>query len=247
MSTVIDEGRIRFEFGASWRVEKYDDHPDYRNGIQKLKHPAPGQGNDTTAVDFVGVVGKSLILIEVKDFRGHQIDTKKRVGEELAAEVAFKVRDSVAGIIGAHRKSNTPETWEPFAAALASRTKEVQIVLWLDQDRSSDHCRNETATNNDATCWPNSLKNSVDGLRRAHSLSAWPNITTCCRTWQYRNSPERRAARTPPEFPHDRAARYLAATTTRNPTPSVARAAALLRRRAAHRHWDERLDQEPPR
>ena len=134
MSKTLDEGGLRFTFGDGWLVERYDGHPDYRNGIEKLKHPTHGGEKDTTAIDFIGIVEQSLFFIEVKDFREHRIETKSRVGEDLAREVAFKARDTIAGIVGASRMSATPGTWAVFVAPLPKQTASVYVVLWLEED-----------------------------------------------------------------------------------------------------------------
>ena len=81
-------------------------------------------------MDFVGLLDGAhgdLYWIEVKDFRGYRIQNKRRLSEgELAIEVAQKVRDSIAGIIGAYRTSGSWETWEPFVRSLRSRDNRVQ-------------------------------------------------------------------------------------------------------------------------
>jgi len=134
------EGRLRFRFGDTWRVEQYDKHSDYRNGIQKLKTLTGTLMTkhdikcDTRAVDFVGMCETVLLFIEVTDIRGHRIETKQQVGKPLAREVAIKVRDTIAGIIGAHRTSSTPETWRPLAKALTDNDKKIMILLWLEED-----------------------------------------------------------------------------------------------------------------
>lgn len=127
----FDEGHQRFTFDDQrWTVEKYDSHADYRNKIAKL--------SGTKAVDFVGLldgVRGDLYWIEVKDFRGYRIQNKERLSEgELAIEVAQKVRDSIAGIIGAYHTSGSWETWEPFVRSLQSRDNRVRVILWLEQD-----------------------------------------------------------------------------------------------------------------
>ncbi len=128
MSTVVDEGRLRFTFGDGWIVEKYDGHREYRNGIGKL----PG----SKAVDVVASnPGQGLLLIEVKDFRDHRIENKLRVGEDLATELGQKVRDSVAGMVGALRNSSEPGQWQPHVGHLVDRNRDVRVLLWLEEDR----------------------------------------------------------------------------------------------------------------
>lgn len=133
--TIVDVERIRFEFGATWTfVEKYDDSAVYRDGIGKL----PG----SKAVDIVGVRAGRLYLIEVKDFRGHAIENKDRQKEDLAIEIGSKVRDTLSGLIGAHRRGKK-EWVEVCANLLVTGLKTpdvVQVVSWVEDaaPRSSE-------------------------------------------------------------------------------------------------------------
>jgi hypothetical protein len=157
MGHVFMEGRLEFRFGDGWTVEKYDGHPDYRNGIQKL------QGSN--AVDFAGLRDASIYFIEVKDFRGYRIENKQRMSDgALAQEVAEKVRDSIAGIIGASHVSGQCNTWVPFVSAFAKRKVEIRVVLWLEEDRYTPspvmHKRRQTG----ASVLMQLLKNSTRWL-----------------------------------------------------------------------------------
>ncbi len=131
MTKILEEGRLRFDFGASWQVERYDDHRDYRRKIGKLDR--------TRAVDFVGAHDQEdLFLIEVKDFRGFRIEGKKRLKQgQLALEVAKKVRDTISGLMAAFRRSSEPEIWEPYVRALIRTENHLFVVLWLEEDRPS--------------------------------------------------------------------------------------------------------------
>ncbi|GBC60186.1 hypothetical protein DENIS_1137 [Desulfonema ishimotonii] len=126
--TPIDEGALSFEFGEKWQVFKLDDHSYYRKGFEKL--------DGTKAVDFLGILNKkALYFIEVKDFRGHRIENKDRlITGELATEIAQKVRDSIACIIGAFQTENNPELWNVYARLLGAKPNSVRVVLWLETD-----------------------------------------------------------------------------------------------------------------
>lgn len=132
MSTTLDEGSLRFEFNDAWTVVKYDDTAEYA-GVRKQ--------TEAKGVDFVALIpaaGRRFViyLIEVKDFRGHRIENAPRIrGGELALEVAQKVRDTVAGVIGACRTSSEVQPWERFAGVLRRTRDEVRVVLWLERDR----------------------------------------------------------------------------------------------------------------
>ena len=122
----FSERRLRFEFGTAWDVRKWDDEPVYREGIGRL--------SESKALDFVGRLDRSLFLIEVKDFRGYRIENRKRlVNGELAIEVAQKVRDMLAGIVGVSGEGRIDcALWKPFLDAAVGRP--VRVVLWIEQD-----------------------------------------------------------------------------------------------------------------
>lgn len=131
MTKTFDEQYLRFEFDDEWQVTKYDSHRDY----QKIQEQTGAKG-----VDFVGLTptdGDRLYLVEVKDFRGYRIENKRRVKDsQLALEVAQKVRDTLAGIVGAYRASSEPEVWQAYARYLANAAPPLYVVLWLEEDLS---------------------------------------------------------------------------------------------------------------
>ncbi len=135
---IIDVERIRFCFGESWTmVEKWDDSRLFRDGICKLNGEvrdeetgAPGKLG-TKAVDIIGVRDGDLYLIEVKDFRGHAIETKKRQPSELPLTIGCKVRDTIAGLIGASRQNRAP--WvETCAKLLVDGQRRIFVVAWIE-------------------------------------------------------------------------------------------------------------------
>jgi len=132
MSTTLDVEHLRFEFDDAWTVVKYDDTAEYAC----IRDQTEAKG-----VDLVGLIAAAstrfvIYLIEVKDFRGHRIENTPRIrGGELALKVAQKVRDTVAGVIGARRTSGEVQPWKRFTGALRRRRDEVRVVLWLERDR----------------------------------------------------------------------------------------------------------------
>ena len=132
----FEEGSLAFDFDDEWRILKLDEHRDYRQQIERLVE-------GTKAVDFLGILNeRELYLIEVKDFRGHRIETRDRLLKgELPIEVAQKVRDSLACIIGAFRTSSEPEFWQPYAMLLCNRDSTIKIALWLENDLPPPHPR----------------------------------------------------------------------------------------------------------
>jgi hypothetical protein len=140
VTTVLIEEQLRFEFGQSWQVEKYDEHSAYRDGIEHLKERIPcrqclnPRDVGTKAVDFVGRKNGELYLIEVKDFRGHEVENRRRVRGDLAIEVALKVRDTLAALVGALHRRAEP-TLRPFAeSAFQMPPLAPKVILWLEQD-----------------------------------------------------------------------------------------------------------------
>ncbi len=140
MATIITENNLEFTFGAAWQVVKYDGTTTYREGIEKLKGMLD-EGTDkqhsegSKAMDIVGLhPNYGVLLMEIKDFRKHRIENKKRVNGEVALEVALKARDTVAGLLGAWR-------WSKQEAVYARKLKPklpVKVVLWIESDETND-------------------------------------------------------------------------------------------------------------
>lgn len=134
----IDVEKIRFEFGESWSVaEKWDDSPIFRQGISRLN----GEYKDeitgevcrvgSKAVDIIGVRGDDLYLFEVKDFRGHAIETKRRYDEGLPLAIACKMRDTIAGLVGAGKRTSNP--WTDTCHRILLRPNGlVHVVAWIE-------------------------------------------------------------------------------------------------------------------
>ncbi len=121
----FDEGNLHFSFDDTWQVIKYDDTELYREGVGRL------QG--TKAIDFLGLRENDLFLIEAKDFRGYRIENQKRVfSGDLAIEIGQKVRDTVAGLLGAYRNSDPSVNINEYFHALCN--SEIKVVIWLEQD-----------------------------------------------------------------------------------------------------------------
>ena len=126
----FQEGRQRFSFDERWSVAKYDQESPSRT----LQSAIPG----SKAIDFCARTSPpdALFLIEVKDFRTHHGENRERLDGStgvLAKEVAQKVRDSIAGIIGAARTNPDP-FWSRIGKACASPSVKLFIVLWMEVD-----------------------------------------------------------------------------------------------------------------
>jgi hypothetical protein len=128
VSSVHDEGRLRFTFDEDWKVLKWDNHAAYLDGLQRFQ--------ETKAVDFFGLYIGAPWFVEVKDFRGHRIQTKARLSSgELAVEIACKVRDTLAGLAWAcNRAPLDQRELSAYLRPLVSRAHKVPVVLWLEED-----------------------------------------------------------------------------------------------------------------
>jgi hypothetical protein len=140
MNNTLDVENQRFKFGDSWIIAfKYDDTKFYRTGPERLKGSLKGVPQSTRAVDLIAIHKlNGLLLLEAKDCRGHRIDNRARINDkEVALEVALKVRDTIASIVGASRKPVEEFPSESLFSALES-VKVVTVVLWLEDDAQKD-------------------------------------------------------------------------------------------------------------
>lgn len=115
----LTEGALRFSFGASCTVERYESWAFYRNQMQII--------TGTKAVDFVCINGRQTYLIEVKDYRFHP----RTKPIPLIHEVALKVRDTLAGLAAARVNANVPR--EQQTAQTALNCRRWRVVLHLEQ------------------------------------------------------------------------------------------------------------------
>ncbi len=129
MPTALQVEDQLFTFGDAWTSAfKYDDTDFYRT---KMEKHLP----QTKAVDVLAICHKQeLLLLEAKNFRGYRIANKKRLSNgELAIEVALKVKDTVAGIMGALRSRIS--AFETVGKSMITAEKLI-VVLWLEDDTS---------------------------------------------------------------------------------------------------------------
>lgn len=124
----VSEGHLEFDFASSWSVIKYDEAPQHVERMQVI---------ESQAIDFCGSQQATVLLLEVKDFRGHKIENKEKLNGPLARTVAQKMRDSVCGIIGQQRVQ-TPAICQPWTncAKRMIASSDVLAVLFLQTDRN---------------------------------------------------------------------------------------------------------------
>lgn len=126
----IREEDLDFAFDASWQVCSHWDTEPVRLALLS-------QASGSHGVDLVGLregPTGSLYLIEVKDYRTSekQLSTREKLaddGDPLADIVAGKVRDTVAGLVGAARLERD-DAWRACVDSLVQR--EVWVVLWIE-------------------------------------------------------------------------------------------------------------------
>lgn len=113
-----------------------DKEADYREKICK-------QVPETKSIDFIGFNDASniLLFVEVKSFRGYGNRTNRQrlTGEsdDITVEVAQKVRDSLAAIMGGARHStNLSDKWKKYIDHL-NKEKTLKVIAWVELDVST--------------------------------------------------------------------------------------------------------------
>ena len=97
-------------------VVRWDQSPEFLGGIRVVQGTLDGRDEGTKAADVVGVRDRDIWVFEIKDFRNRLDEWEKR-SKELPLEIALKVRDTLAGVIGSHHQRDA----EPWSRAVASR------------------------------------------------------------------------------------------------------------------------------
>ncbi|MCU0445483.1 MAG: hypothetical protein MUE85_11245 [Microscillaceae bacterium] len=121
---VFEESNIRFIFSEEYNLLKSDGEVNFEKVKQYLLN--------TKDIDFIGLfMNEKVFLMEVKNFCGVP-------GEEiemLCNEVAQKLRDTIAIIVGASRNTtNNPDFWQKLHQSMGKANKEIIYVFWLEED-----------------------------------------------------------------------------------------------------------------
>ena len=130
MSIEVDGLILHLENGVA--LHKYDDWPVYRDGIQKLR--------ETKGLDIVGIHENQVFLGEVKNFRGHRVENKKKLQHgTLYVQTAQKLRDTLAGLVAISRGgSQSAAISRSIVDGMLSRKRHrVVVFLYVDEDDSS--------------------------------------------------------------------------------------------------------------
>ncbi len=144
----VDVDRLIFEFNDHWLVEKWDEHPCYRQGIARVQGELDGANESTKAVDVIACTPQVLVLIEAKDFRrcpDMQPNSVRYGGrwKALPLEIALKVRDTLAGLVGV-AVAGQPSA---LAGALERRLRApVHVVACIVQEERSSESHRKRKT-----------------------------------------------------------------------------------------------------
>jgi hypothetical protein len=112
---------INFEFPDDWHVSKYDEWSFYRNSFTRM-------WSGIKSLDLLAIgPGKTVWLIEVKDYRVHQ----RTKPIDIADEVAHKVFDTLAALLPA--KVNADDATEKSIAHEISKVTRFRVILHLEQ------------------------------------------------------------------------------------------------------------------
>jgi hypothetical protein len=124
--TSLIEKNLQFDLGSEWTaVTKWDKDAAFLQGIRKLA--------GTKAVDILASRKTDVLFVEIKDYRGSHALKKVLKNDELMRAVAKKVRDTIAGVVGAvYTRTNGPQC-QLFVKNWATKTR-VVVVLWLEDD-----------------------------------------------------------------------------------------------------------------
>ncbi len=126
------ESNILFQFDdRHWHIVKFDMHKDY--------HKISNAISETKAIDFLGILREEkVVMLEIKSFRNHRIENKDRLetgANFLTTEIAQKVRDSIAAIVGASRNStNDLPFWKKTSALLQNSERDIFVIAWVEED-----------------------------------------------------------------------------------------------------------------
>lgn len=119
----LEEGKLLFEFPDDWTVSAYDKWPYYQNHFKDALTGNKG-------VDFIAQdKSHNLWFVEVKDYR----ENRRMKQIHIWDEIAIKVRDTLAGLVGAKFREGDPNQGE---ASDALQTQTIRVVLHLEQPRN---------------------------------------------------------------------------------------------------------------
>jgi hypothetical protein len=121
MSQTVDVDGMTLTMPTGWQVWKYDDSAFHRNQFQSF-------AGGSKAVDAVALGSDGVLwLIELKDYRQH----RRTKPSSVFAEVALKVRATLAGLAVARLRANDPS--EKSLARQDMACTQIRVALQLAQ------------------------------------------------------------------------------------------------------------------
>lgn len=121
MPIEILEENLKFIFPDNTQACKYDAWSFYRN---QFNNTCGG----SKAVDILHIDElKTVWFIEIKDYRAN----RRTKPSDLADEMAFKVRDTLASVVAASFNANEPN--EKQFAKTVLKAKKLRVILHLEQ------------------------------------------------------------------------------------------------------------------
>jgi hypothetical protein len=175
------ESNLTFTFEEThWEILKFDEHPKYI----EISNALAG----TKAIDFLGFYNNTaFVMFEVKGFRGY--GSQKSVNDRLAegmevlsTEIAQKVKDTAAAIVGISRNIRADNTLWQKAVKQIIENKSVIIVAWIEEDLNNIALK--ARKKNEMSVRAEKLKNklkwlttnvSVDNIKEQHAI--WEGFT----------------------------------------------------------------------
>lgn len=155
------ESGLLFRFTEQWEVYQLDLEPDYR---EKICRQVP----ETKCIDFIGFNQSKdiLLFVEVKSFRGYgnRTNVQRLVGtnDDITVEIAQKVRDSLAVLIGGARHStHLPDNWKKCIDHL-NKDKALKVIAWVEMDISTANLLKRANVN--MSTWRNELRKRLTWL-----------------------------------------------------------------------------------
>lgn len=120
----LEEGKLQFDFPDDWTVSAYDKWSYYQKHFKDAF--AGNKGVDFVARD----TSDNVWLIEVKDFR----ENRRTKEIPLWDEIAIKVRDTLAGLVGTSFYEGNPNQQEAWNAL---ESEKIRVVLHLEQPETN--------------------------------------------------------------------------------------------------------------
>uniref|UniRef100_UPI004028E9D3 hypothetical protein n=1 Tax=Bacteroides cellulosilyticus TaxID=246787 RepID=UPI004028E9D3 len=135
------ESDLKFVFDEKqWDViTQFDSETDYKKVKDKLK--------GTKSIDFLGTTDDNIFFFEMKGFRGYQDQksVKERLAdnaEDLTTEIAQKVRDTLACLLGGARNStNKSDIWQKCCRIVTESNKRLIVIAWIEEDAPNEAVR----------------------------------------------------------------------------------------------------------